>query len=37
VSIGGAIWPHDGEHPREILRHADMRMYEDKRVHKMRG
>ena len=37
VSIGGATWPHDGEHPREILRHADMRMYEDKRIHKMRG
>lgn len=34
VSIGGAVWPHDGDGSREILRTADVRMYEDKKLRK---
>ncbi|MBV7427174.1 MULTISPECIES: diguanylate cyclase [unclassified Acidovorax] len=34
VSIGGAVWPQDGESSRDILRNADMRMYEDKKLRK---
>jgi len=34
ASMGGAIWPYDGESARDILRSADMRMYENKRIRK---
>lgn len=33
VSIGAALWPDDGVTGRDLLRHADMAMYEAKRTH----
>jgi diguanylate cyclase (GGDEF)-like protein len=30
ASVGGGIWPDDGRTVRELIRHADVAMYEDK-------
>jgi diguanylate cyclase (GGDEF)-like protein len=30
ASVGGGIWPEDGRTVRELIRHADVAMYEDK-------
>jgi GGDEF domain-containing protein len=36
ASIGIAIFPEDGEKPEELIKHADMRMYADKRTKKVK-
>jgi predicted signal transduction protein with EAL and GGDEF domain len=30
ASVGGAVWPNDGETVTDLVRHADGAMYEDK-------
>ena len=30
ASVGGGIWPDDGQTVSELVRHADAAMYEDK-------
>ncbi len=36
ASVGGGVWPNDGDTVKELIRHADAAMYEDK-AHSRRG
>lgn len=36
VSLGGAVWPSDGEDFKDVLRHADQALYQAKRAGKNR-
>jgi GGDEF domain-containing protein len=37
ASIGTALYPFDGEDPRELLIHADVSMYDQKRDRRLAG